>query len=238
MADLTSLYQQKQAIEKQIKAALAEAEQSGEIIIIDGKEYDSVADFEGMLDNPVETDFFPTYRKDDNGDIVEEGEITYKDLISRFGGKITDAETAALESIQQAVENFNKFVQDAMEDIQGLNNVGYTCTIGDGATTTFTITHNLGTQKYLFQPWSKVDDYSLDAWSIKTIDANTAEITFESAPPENGVDLYFAPITQYGDINGIPFENITDVLIKPEQIDPSCLMSKEAALAILNGTSN
>lgn len=236
--DLTSLYKQRNAINQQIEEAQKQARENGEVIVIDGKEYNAVWDFEGMLPNPVDSDLFPTYRKDENGDITDSGEISYSELISRFGGKVTDAEAEALANIQQAVTNFNQIVQEAIEHIQGLDNTGYTCTIGDGTTTTFTITHNLGTQKYLFQPWSKLDDYSLDAWSIKTIDANTAEITFESPPPADGVDLYFAPISMYGDINGIPFENIKDVLITPEQIDPSCMMSKEDALAILNGTSD
>lgn len=120
--DLTSLYKQKRALEVEIEKAQAEARANGEVIIIDGKEYDSTMDFEGMLPNPVDTDFFPTYRKDENGDISDTGEITYADLIARFGQGVTDSKQDAIDAINDHVssvitEQINPKVE-AVEEIK------------------------------------------------------------------------------------------------------------------------
>ena len=53
MADLTSLYKQRAALDAEIKATREAAAKAGEIIVIDGKEYDSTLDFEGSLPNPA-----------------------------------------------------------------------------------------------------------------------------------------------------------------------------------------
>ena len=49
MADLTELYKKQRAVTQEINDALKAAKESGEVIVIDGKEYDSTMDFEGEL---------------------------------------------------------------------------------------------------------------------------------------------------------------------------------------------
>ena len=116
---LQELKAQRMALDAQIQAAEDEIARSGESIVVDGQTFDKVADFEGTLPSPADTDFFPTYRKDSNGDIVSTGEITYAGLVDAFAeeattilnqaiaagntavGNISDAQAAALGAIGQ-----------------------------------------------------------------------------------------------------------------------------------------
>ena len=102
--DLTELYKQRQAIDAEIKTLREQAVREGEVIVIDGVTIDSTIDVDGEMQNPVETDYFFTYRKDDNGDIIDQGEITYKDLIDRFGQGISGKEDEAIQAIEDATE--------------------------------------------------------------------------------------------------------------------------------------
>ena len=115
--DLTSLYQQRNAIDLQIQQAREAAARAGEVIVIDGKEYDATIDFEGMLPDPVDTDFFPTYRKDDNGDITDAGEISYADLMSNFGAEAEAIKEEAIEAGTQAKSDIATAKTEALEAI-------------------------------------------------------------------------------------------------------------------------
>lgn len=105
MADLTSLYKQRAALDAEIKATREAAAKAGEIIVIDGKEYDSTIDFEGSLPSPAITDYIPTYRKDDNGDITDAGEITYGDLVDSFAQEAVGAGNTAVQNIENAEDS-------------------------------------------------------------------------------------------------------------------------------------
>lgn len=253
--DLTELYKQRNALNQQIEEAQKQAREAGETVIIDGKEYDSTMDFEGLLPNPVDTDYFPTYRKDDNGDITNSGEITYADLIKRFGAatiaEVEDAKDQAISTVNDSVasaieeqvdpkiaeiETKQQELDEKIDDFNAKNPVGFIATVGDGTNTEFTVTHNLGTTKFLFQVWSKIDD-DVPAWNIQTIDANSVKITFDTAPASNGIDLLFAPIVQITDVSEIPWANVTGVSITPDMLSEGCYMTKEQALAILNETT-
>lgn len=114
--DLTELYKQRNAINAQIEEAQKQAREAGETVIIDGKEYDSTMDFEGLLPNPVDTDYFPTYRKDDNGDITDSGEITYAELIDRFGAEAVSAvETAKDQAIQDVSDSVDNVIETQID---------------------------------------------------------------------------------------------------------------------------
>ena len=117
MADLTELYKAQASINAQIKTAREEAARNGEVIIIDGKEYDSTMDFEGELPNPVDTDYFPTYRKDDNGDIAGSGEITYKALVEKFASEATNIKNQAIDAGNEALESISGAKSDALSSI-------------------------------------------------------------------------------------------------------------------------
>ena len=165
-----------------------------------------------------------------------QGWYKIKTLIDALGQKATEA-LEMVEQSKQEILNIQNQLEDLLDNFNANNAVGYITTVGDGTSSEFTITHNLGTTKFIFQVWGKNSDEDVPAWRIETIDANTVKLICETVPAADSLDLYFAPIVQYEDINDIPFENLSGT-IKPEQIDPSCLMSKEAALEILNGTSN
>lgn len=117
MADLTELYKKQRAVAQEIDDALKAAKESGEVIVIDGKEYDSTMDFEGELPEPKDTDYFPTYRKDDNGDITDSGEITYKALIEKFGASATEILNQAILAGETSVENIQEALTAALTAI-------------------------------------------------------------------------------------------------------------------------
>lgn len=117
MADLTELYKKQRAVTQEINDALKAAKESGEVIVIDGKEYDSTMDFEGELPEPKDTDYFPTYRKDDNGDITDSGEITYKALIEKFGASATEILNQAITAGETSVENIQTALTAALAAI-------------------------------------------------------------------------------------------------------------------------
>lgn len=117
MADLTELYKKQRAVAQEINDALKAAKESGEVIVIDGKEYDSTMDFEGELPEPKDTDYFPTYRKDDNGDITDSGEITYKALIEKFGASATEILNQAIAAGETSVENIQAALAAALTAI-------------------------------------------------------------------------------------------------------------------------
>ncbi len=114
MADLTELYKKQRTVTQEINDALKAAKESGEVIVIDGKEYDSTIDFEGELPDPKSTDYFPTYRKDDNGDITDSGEITYKALIEKFGASATEILNQAITAGETSVENIQTALTAAL----------------------------------------------------------------------------------------------------------------------------
>ena len=124
MADLTSLYKQRAALDAEIKATREAAAKAGEIIVIDGKEYDSTLDFEGSLPNPAKTDYIPTYRKDDNGDITDAGEITYGDLVDDFAQEATAKVQEAINAGNTAVQNIESAETAALQAIGQTDDAG------------------------------------------------------------------------------------------------------------------
>lgn len=104
---LQELKAQRMALDAQIQAAEDEIARSGESIVVDGQTFDKVADFEGTLPSPADTDYFPTYRKDSNGDIVSTGEITYAGLVATFAEEATTILNQAIAAGNTAVENIS-----------------------------------------------------------------------------------------------------------------------------------
>ena len=117
MADLTNLYKQKAVLDAEIKAAREAAAANGEVIIIDGKEYDSTIDFEGMLPDPVATDYFPTYRKNENGEITDAGEITYQELVDEFASEATTIKNQAIDAGNEALDDISDAKSEALTSI-------------------------------------------------------------------------------------------------------------------------
>lgn len=121
---LQELKAQRMALDAQIQAAEDEIARSGESIVVDGQTFDKVADFEGSLPSPADTDFFPTYRKDDEGDIALTGEISYADLVARFAQAATDILNQAISAGNTAVGNIESAESSALSAIGQDNSSG------------------------------------------------------------------------------------------------------------------
>ncbi len=124
MSTLTDLYLQKQALDKQIREAEEKA-RSGESIVVDGQTLDKTMDFENdVIETPQETDSFPFYRKDDNGDIEGQGDITFKELLENFGAEVSSLKEEAISAGEQAVQNITNAQGNALDAIGENDNEG------------------------------------------------------------------------------------------------------------------
>lgn len=75
------------------------------------------------------------------------------------------------------------FAVDQDGNLYDLSSGGtYAETIGDGATTTFTITHNLGTRDVGVFIWKAASDYSREEATVKAATTDTVTVTFTVAP--------------------------------------------------------
>lgn len=260
--DLTELYKQRQAIDAEIKTLREQAVREGESIVVDGVTIDAVMNIEGELPNPVKTDFFPTYRKDSNGDVIEVGEISFESLVDEFVGGAISVRDEALEAAQNfkneveetlagvdedldsLKEDFNSHVnqktEEAESDINGVRDqaiaeingklhLGYRTVIGDGTSTEFTITHNLGCEWVVTQIWyadlSKAGYFYLDE-----IDQNTLKITFASAPDIDGVEVRIIS-SERVEMAELP----DNFQVGPENLSSDCYMSGDEITDIIGG---
>ena len=110
--------------------------------------------------------------------------------------EIGTAKTGALSEIGTSKESALSDIEDqkdaAIEELKGNLHVGYSTTLGDGVTTDFTITHNLGAE------WTL--DFVLFRDPEKAyynryydIDPNTARIIFDFPPEPDGVEVRIIP---------------------------------------------
>ncbi len=116
---------------------------------------------------------------------------------------------------------------------------GYHCPIGDGTTTQYTITHNLGTT--LIQPWiiATDPDAVIPFTRFTAVDENTISVVFEWTPPANQMILCISTIKEIAESTGLPtgkiqWSQIENVKITEDQLDSSLFMSAEEANQILN----
>lgn len=150
------------------------------------------------------------------GTEAEEAE-RWAGIAEEAGKSASDSAEAAQEAARQA--------ELVHENVEGRIIGGYDCILGDGVSTSFTVTHSLGTKKLIVQPWSRIDGAGVPAYSIRIIDESSMSISFSTPPAADGIALYISDIrtrTEQG------------LEIQPEQLSESCFLSREDALRILN----
>lgn len=103
------------------------------------------------------------------------------------------AGNSALEAVKEWSESFlAEKLLPIIDAITALN--GYTAPIGDGTSTTFTVTHNLDTQSIIVQLWDSTGA-GVPMWSVDIVNANSITITFEDgAPAASGVSVCILPV--------------------------------------------
>lgn len=103
------------------------------------------------------------------------------------------AGNASLEAVREWSEEFlAEKLLPIINAISALN--GYSAPVGDGASTTFTIAHNLGTQNLIVQLWDSTGN-GVPMWNVDIVDANSIKLTFEEgAPAASGVSVCILPV--------------------------------------------
>ena len=143
----------------------------------------------------------------------------------------------AIESInfskESALDSIDAQKESALTELNGKMHVGYREMIGDGSSTTFIITHNLGCQWVLCQVWF-TDLGAKYYHSIHELDNNRIQIDFNYPPPASSVDVRIVPNIRLEEGGGsLP----DDFLITQEHIDDSveCTQSDVADLIAILG---
>ena len=108
MSDLVELLEKKKVLELQRSSLEAEihaleeaATNEGGVVLIGDQEVSRTFSFDGKLPKPQGSDFFMSYRKDEEGDPIEGGEITFDELIDEFGNDVKQKREEAIEAISK-----------------------------------------------------------------------------------------------------------------------------------------
>lgn len=127
---------------------------------------------------------------------------------------LTDVELTALSAGQALVYNGTKWVNQSVAAGSG---AVYLATIGDGTTSTFTITHNLGTRDVVVVVRNALSPYEVIQvyWTATT--ASSVTLDFGMPPASNSVR-----VAVYAAVDGttvsLPLDGLTDVTItSPEE---------------------
>ena len=122
---------------------------------------------------------------------------------------LTDVEIVSLSSGQALVYNGTKWVNQSIAAGSG---AVYTATIGDGTTSSFTITHNFGTRDVVVTVRNAASPYEVINTSWNATTASSVSLDFGMAPSSNSVR-----VAVYASVNGdnvaLSLDDITDVTI-------------------------
>ena len=140
------------------------------------------------------------------------------------------------ETIVSELESKGNEIKEYLDNYRSR---GFHCPIGDGVTTQYTITHNLGTT--LIQPWiiATDPDAIIPFTRFTAVDENTISVVFEWTPPADQMILCISTIKEIVESAGVPtgkiqWSQIENVKITEDQLDPSLMMTVEEANQILN----
>lgn len=89
-----------------------------------------------------------------------------------------------LQELANALGNDPNFATTIMNQL-ALRTKKYVATIGDGTTTTFTITHNLNTQDVVVTVRENASPYNVVFADVQITDANNIKVLFATAPSSN-----------------------------------------------------
>jgi hypothetical protein len=105
---------------------------------------------------------------------------------------VKDTEPETLKRVFYELDAFLKQIAKEVNTMRGdLYGGGIACrfatTVGDGSTTTFTITHNLGTKDVHVVCYNLSSPFAEVYPTVQHTTENSVTIIFASAPPQNGV---------------------------------------------------
>ena len=158
-----------------------------------------------------------------SGDGYQDNSKYYKDL--------------AEETVTLATQRMDQ-LDEKIEELLSTNRA-FSATIGDGSTKVFTIRHDLQSEDFLAQVWSNVDGQP-SRWKLEKTDLNTATITFESAPPQDGVTVVFVGVAQaaLSFVAGVKWQNVEDVMVTAEQLSADLALSDSEIMAAFEARKN
>ena len=146
-------------------------------------------------------------------------QVVLYEVFSDLDSAVERAETAA--GISESAASVAADAKVHLEDMLAMRRAYYT-TIGDGVTKTFIIRHNLGTNYYIPCVWCSSTDLP-SYYTLKKVDINTCEITFEEAPPEGSVSVVLSGVDK-AYLAKMKWEDIEDVQVTGDQVDPNSIM--------------
>ena len=112
----------------------------------------------------------------------------------------------------------------------------YYTTIGDGTTKTFIIRHGLNTKHFIPCIWCSSTELP-SYYTMKKIDLNTIEISFEEAPPADSVTVVLSGVDK-AYLAKMKWDDIEDVQLTGEQIDPASIMYEDDIYSAFGVSSN
>ena len=140
-----------------------------------------------------------------------------------------------LTQMQQSLQDMQALVAQAEQilvQMQGMMHPGYRQKLGDGATTTFMVTHNLGSEWVYVQLWYD-NPATAGYWKCDEIDKNNLSITFNNPPAEDSVEIRIISAERVE----IPSDLPDDFEVGPENISSDLVMSPEEIAEII-GSGN
>ena len=154
-------------------------------------------------------------------------------LYENLDGAVARAENAAAVS-EKAAETAAD-AQEHLDEMLAMRRAYYT-TIGDGTTKTFIIRHGLNTKHFIPCIWCSSTELP-SYYTMKKIDLNTIEITFEEAPPADSVTVVLSGVDK-AYLAKMKWDDIEDVQLTGEQIDPASIMYEDDIYSAFGVSSN
>ena len=154
-------------------------------------------------------------------------------LYENLDGAVARAENAA--AISEKAAETAADAQEHLDEMLAMRRAYYT-TIGDGVTKTFIIRHSLGTNFYIPCVWSASTDLP-SYYSLKKVDINTCEISFEEAPPVDSFTVVLSGVDK-AYLAKMKWDDIEDVQVTGEQIAPEAIMCEDDIYSSFGVSSN
>lgn len=164
----------------------------------------------------------------------------YKELAATARANIEAIRDEAKSYVDEGKVLFEEVIpvaQDALDKIAALEEKtqellemrrAYSQTIGDGTTKVFIIRHNLNSYDFIAQVWSNADGEPARYKLVKT-DLNTATITFNNAPPTDGITINIVGIDAASQTT-ISWDDVQDVKVTADQLDPANALTNDQIL--------
>lgn len=164
------------------------------------------------------------------GDTVDGEEYSSKHYAQEASSLVRTA-NEVLSSIESSTETSMAQLQEKTEELMQMRRA-YQIAIGDGSSKEFTIRHNFESYDFLIQVFAE-DETEPSIWQVQKMDKNTVRISFEEAPPTDGISIVMVGIDK-AEIPTVAWDNVEGVIIRPEQISSDLAMTEEEITAAFN----